>query len=401
MPSYNTLVVLAGTSLLGAGAGLIGCYAVLRRRALLGDALAHASLPGICLAFLAWGERNPIVLLLGALISGLLGVLVVSLLRWTTRIKEDAAIGIVLGVFFGAGIALWRVIQNTSTTGSKAGLTSYLLGKTAGMLAQDVYLIAAVSAACLLIVLALYKEFKLVAFDQAFARVQGWPALSLDLLLTALVAVVVVIGLQAVGVVLMAAMLIMPGVAARFWTDRLGTLLALSAAIGGLVGAGGTVLSSQFSLTPGGPVIVLVGATVFCISALFAPRRGILARKLADRAFSYRWEEQRVLSQLLAPATAIAASGQRRERSTAACERLLRDGTVELSAGQYRLTSTGRERADRVARGRKLWERFVLEYPELASHYADLDVESVDEVLPAAMIEELADDSSGSAPWKA
>ncbi len=165
--AYNTLVVLAGTSLLGAGAGLVGCFAVLRRRALLGDALAHAGLPGICLAFWFWGERSMPVLLLGALLTGILGVVVVSLVRGYTRIKEDAAIGIVLSTFFGAGMVLSRMIQNRLTTGSKAGLDSYNLGKTAGMIATDVYLIAGVSLVCLLVVLVCYKEFKLVAFDPA------------------------------------------------------------------------------------------------------------------------------------------------------------------------------------------------------------------------------------------
>ncbi len=159
---YNTLIVLVGTGLLGASAGLVGSFAVLRRQALMGDALAHAALPGICLAFL-W-RRSAICpcCLAGALATGLVGVATVAALRRWTRIKEDAAIGIVLSVFFGAGLALSRVIQNTTTTGSKAGLDSYILGKTAGMIAQDVTWIAGVSLASLLVVLLFYKEFKLV-----------------------------------------------------------------------------------------------------------------------------------------------------------------------------------------------------------------------------------------------
>ena len=205
--SYNTAVVLLGTSLLGANAGLVGCFAVLRRRALTGDALAHAALPGLCLAFLAVGQRSRPALLLGAFVTGVLGVVVIAALRRWTRIKEDAAIGIVLSVFFGAGIVLSRLIQNRSSVGSKAGLDSYILGKTAGIIAQDVYLIAGVSLASLVLVLVLYKEFKLVVFDSGFASVQGWPVLGLDLLLMGLIALAVVFGLPAVGVVLMAALL--------------------------------------------------------------------------------------------------------------------------------------------------------------------------------------------------
>lgn len=286
--AYNTIVVLAGTSLLGAGSGLVGLFAVLRRRALLGDALAHAGLPGLCVAFWLWGERSLPVLLLGALASGVLGVGCVAVLRGATRIKEDAAIGIVLSTFFGAGMVLSRMIQNRVVAGSKAGLDSYTLGKTAGMIASDVYLVGGVSLACLLVVLVCYKEFKLVSFDPAFARVQGWSALALDLLLTMLVAVMVVIGLPAVGVVLMAALLILPAAAARFWTDRLGAMLILSAVLGAGIAACGTAASSRFSLSPAGPVIVLVGAAVFIVSMLLAPRHGAVAGWLADRAFARR-----------------------------------------------------------------------------------------------------------------
>src|SRR5262249_39926493 len=189
-------------------------FAVLRRRALTGDALAHAALPGLCLAFLVVGERNLPAMLLGALVTGVLGVSIITALKQRTRIKEDAAIGIVLSVFFGAGVVLSRLIQNLSATGSKAGLESYILGKTAGMIAQDVYLIGGVALASLALMLLLYKEFRLVAFDPEFARIEGWPTYRLDLLLMVLIAVTVVIGLPAVGVVMMTALLILPAAAA-------------------------------------------------------------------------------------------------------------------------------------------------------------------------------------------
>ena len=283
--NYNTLVVLLGTSLLGACSGMIGSFAVLRRQALLGDALAHAALPGLCLAFMLLGERNLPAMLTGALVTGLLGVSIVAGLRRFTRIKEDAAIGIVLSVFFGAGFALSRWIQNQTTTGSKAGLDSYILGKTAGMIASDVYWIGGAALVCLLVVMLVYKEFKLVAFDTGFASVQGLPAAWLDLLLMALIAVTVVLGLPAVGVVLMAALLILPGAAARFWTDRLGRMVLISALFGVAIGAIGTAISARYSGMPAGPVIVLVGTALFLISVLFAPRRGGIARWLEQARF--------------------------------------------------------------------------------------------------------------------
>jgi manganese/zinc/iron transport system permease protein len=276
MISHTVLIVSAGVSILGACSGMVGCYATLRRRALTGDALAHAALPGLCVAFLVTEQRSLPVLLVGALLSGLLGVAVISFLRRWTRIKEDAAIGIVLSVFFGAGIVLLRLIQNRANGGGRAGLDSFIFGKTAAITEQDVRLITAVSMVCLLAVMALYKEFKLISFDSDFARTQGWPVLLLDLFLMGLFAVVVVVGLPAVGVVMMAALLILPSVTARFWSDRLGVNLVLSAGFGFVTGLVGVWLSDLSPALPAGPIIVLVGAAFFVVSALLSPHRGLL-----------------------------------------------------------------------------------------------------------------------------
>ncbi|MFQ5735037.1 MAG: metal ABC transporter permease, partial [Planctomycetaceae bacterium] len=293
----TTVVVLVGTGLLGACSGMVGSFAVLRRRALMGDALAHAALPGVCLAFLVVGERSLPALLCGALVTGILGVLIISGLRFGTRIKEDAAIGIVLSVFYGAGIALSRTIQNQTTRGSRAGLNSYILGKTSWMVAADVYVIAGASLFSLLLILLLYKEFKVVSFDAGFAHVQGWPAARLDLMLMLMVAVTVVFGLPVVGVVLMAALLIIPAAAARFWTDRLGMMLAVAAFFGALTGAAGTLASSRFAWSTG-PSIVLVGAGLFVASMLFGPRRGILRQLWIERQFRRGVAEESLLRRI-------------------------------------------------------------------------------------------------------
>ncbi len=281
--NYNTLLVLAGTSLRGAGAGLIGGFAVLRRKALIGDALAHDALPGLCLAFLVVGERPLGAMLLGAFLSGLVGLAALAGISRFTKVKEDAALGIVLSVFFGAGIVLSKHIQQSTTAGSKAGLDSYILGKTAGMVASDVYLIAGAAAALLFAVLLAYKEFRLVAFDPGFARSQGWPVGGLELAMMALLAGAVVIGLPTVGVVMIAALLILPSVAARFWTERLERLLLLAGVFGAAMGGLGTLFSANFAVLPAGPIIVLVGTAIFLFSAVAAPRRGLVARLWLNR----------------------------------------------------------------------------------------------------------------------
>lgn len=265
MIPYNTMVVLGGVALLGAAAGPIGALAVLRRRALVGDALAHASLPGLCVAFWLVGERFLPALLLGALVSGLLGVGVLAWLAKATRIKEDAALGVVLSVFFGLGVVLVGILQKRP--GNKAGLDTFLFGKAAGLQWLDLLFLAGLALVGLTLVVALFKEFQTLGFDRDFAAAQGWPVARLDLLLLALIAVLVVVGLPAVGVVLVAALLITPAATARLWTQRLHRLLLLSAIVGALTGAGGAWLSSMIPHAPTGAVIVLVGAAFFLLSA--------------------------------------------------------------------------------------------------------------------------------------
>lgn len=272
----QTIIVLTGTLLLGIAAGLVGTFAVLRRRALAGDVVAHSALPGLCLAFLAFESRAILVLLAGALASGLLGALTVSLLKRFTRLRDDAVQGIVLSVFYGGGIALTRSIQNHYRNESGADLETFIIGRAATMLKTDVLQIGVVVFITSAIILLLYKELKLLSFDEQFCRVQGWSATGLDVLLMFLTAVTVVVGLPAVGVVLTAALLIIPAAAARFWTDRLSKMMLIACTVGGVSGIVGTLISSRFDGLPTGPLIVLTSTTIFLLSWLLAPHRGWL-----------------------------------------------------------------------------------------------------------------------------
>jgi manganese/zinc/iron transport system permease protein len=404
--SYNTIVVLLGTALLGAGAGLVGSFSVLRGRALIGDVIAHAALPGLCLAFLIAGRKNLTPLLIGALATGTLSVLLLTVLRRYTRVKDDALLGTIRSVFFGAGIVLITYIQNRSTEGSKAGLTSYILGKTAGMVAADVQLIGGVALAALVCVVLLYKELRLASFDPGFARVQGWPALLLDNVQMTLAALITIVGLPAVGAVLVAAMLILPPVTMRFWTDRLSKLLVGSAIIGAAIGGLGTLTSAQYSLLPTGPVIVLVGTAFFVVSMLFAPRRGILARAAALRDFRRMLLRQRILSTLYEYAEGptsedawltepeIAATF---DITPAAARHAINDavfgGTLvprsSAKGTEYGLSDAGWDHAALVVRGERLWQRYLTEHPDLAGQLVDLDLTNIDDYLPADVIRKL------------
>lgn len=409
---YNTLVVLAGVSLLGASAGMIGSFAVLRRRALTSDALSHAALPGICLAFLILRERNLPALLLGALASGVLGIMVISALcRWT-RIREDAAIGSVLGVFFGLGIALSRIIQDLAGGGSKAGLDSYIFGKTAGMMRSDVELILLASLVCLATVVLCYKQFLSISFDSDFARSLGWPVYRLDLLLMSLIAVAVVVGLPAVGVVLISSLLIVPGAAARFWTDRLSSLLMLACVFGFAIGLVGTVLSATFLMLPAGPIIVLTGTALFLFSLLFGTRRGLIARLVEQRRFEHTLGRRRLLRAAWDLLTQPQAGGTFRREDLltrvawqpAHLETVLSQAAIAgyvrpLGNGRYELTSAGEQEALAVARGHRLWEAFLAAYPEQASSTANLASLSIDEYVPPQVVETLTAELQAAGRW--
>ena len=279
-------VVLGGALLLGVVSGVLGSFALLRRQALLGDALAHAALPGVCIAFLLGGLRkDPLTLLLGAFVAAGLGALVVLLIVRQSRLSGDSALGVVLSVFFGAGIVLLGVIQKLPS-GSKSGLDAFIFGQAATLLVEDVVLLAVVAAVALAAVLLFYRYFALLCFDRDFGVSMGLPMRAVEAGLTLLLVVVVVVGLQTVGVVLVVASLLVPAAAARQWTHRLPVMLLLAGAFGGIAACCGVVFSATVDKLPTGPTIVLVAGAVFVVSLLFAPRRGLLWRRRARGAVS-------------------------------------------------------------------------------------------------------------------
>ncbi|MDA1044823.1 MAG: metal ABC transporter permease, partial [Verrucomicrobia bacterium] len=251
---HNTRVVVLGAVLLGIAAGMIGTFMLLRKRALMGDAVSHATLPGIGIAFLIMASNGGDGrwlpgLLIGATLAGLIGMGAVLLVRSQTRLKEDAALGIVLSVFFGLGVAILGIIQQLNV-GSAAGLESFIYGKTASMLARDSWLIAGMAMAVLLFCICFFKEFAMICFDQQYANSQGWNVAVLDVLMMALVVLVTVIGLQAVGLILMIALLVTPPAAARFWTDHLKRMMIISALVGAASGYFGSIISALVPRLP-------------------------------------------------------------------------------------------------------------------------------------------------------
>ena len=439
LQDYNTRVVMMGTVLLGISAGIVGVFMLLRRRSLIGDVVSHASLPGIAVAFIVMEMLEPGSgkflpgLLTGALVAGLLGIFSTKvILRWT-RIKEDAALALVLSVYFGFGVALFTIIQNIPT-GNAAGLNQFIFGKAASLVAADVTIIGQGAGAVLFIFALLFKEFSLMSFDENFAASQGWPVFTLDLCLMGLVTGVTVIGLQSVGLLLVVAMLIIPAAAARFWTHHLARMTFISAAIGGASAMLGVMASALFPRLAAGAVIVLAGSTFFLLSMLLGLRRGIVVRswtylqikRNVGRHHVLRAMFEHLESRWAAALAADAASSNEQATDYSArraattdesmtgepvtgdivtvadlllmrswtSARLLqllgaaqREGSVvRVREDGYRLTRHGAEAAQRVVRNHRLWELYLIEHADIAPSHVDRDADDIEHLLGADMV---------------
>jgi manganese/zinc/iron transport system permease protein len=294
---YTLRTVALGAAILGIVSGMLGSFAVLRKQSLLGDAISHAALPGIVLAFLLTRQREPGVLMLGALAAGWLGTLFMLAISRTTHLKSDTALGLVLSVFFGLGLMLLTFTQRLPDA-THAGLDKFLFGQAATLLHRDVIAMGVIGSLALGLLVLFWKEFKLITFDPEYAASLGFPVRVLDVLLTTLLVIAIVIGLQTVGVVLMSAMIVAPAAAARQWTDKLKLMILLGGLFGALSGVSGTLISSSGERLPTGPVIVLCVSVIVLFSMLFATNRGIVWSWFRSRRNRHKLRARAVLADL-------------------------------------------------------------------------------------------------------
>ncbi len=360
---YTLRTVALGAMALGTVSGTLGAFAVLRKQSLLGDAISHAALPGIVIAFMLTGAKDPLILVLGAAIAGWIGTLAVMWIVKDSRVPEDSALGIVLSVFFGLGLLLLTYIQREPTA-SQAGLNTFLFGQAATLVTEDVIVIASLGSVALLVVALFWKEFKLLSFDREFGGSLGLPMRGVDVLLTTVLVLAIVIGLQTVGVVLMSAMVVAPAAAARQWTDSLGIMVVLSAAFGALAGVTGAVASSSAARIPTGPAIVLAVTLVVVVSLTLAPRRGLVWGWVRHGRNQRRVRVGAILTDLYAlarqhgdkghghPAAVLEAMGARRGGVRATLAVLEAQGLAQRGTGDsWSLTPQG-EREARLALAR-------------------------------------------------
>ncbi len=350
---YTLRTVALGGAALGAVSGVLGSFAVLRRESLIGDALAHAALPGVCVGFLLAG-RELGALLIGAGVASWLGVYFIQTLTSRTRLKQDAAMGVVLAAWFAAGIALLAYIQ-TRPDASQAGLSSFIFGQAAAIVERDVQLVVLVGLAAFGVLAAFWKEFKLITFNAEFAAANGFPVRALNLALSTLIVVAVVLGLQLAGVILMVGLLIAPGIAARQWTHHLGQMVTLAGVFGAFSGGVGAIFSALDRKLPTGPMIILAAFAIVLISLTLAPGRGLMWSWLRQRADRRRYAAQQVLADLYKYAadhggatSAVPESfvrGVRGHQAQIGLERLQRQGLIRAEGTSWRLTQDGVQRA--------------------------------------------------------
>ena len=275
MIDHTFRTVALGCSLLGMVSGILGCFAVLRKQSLLGDAVSHASLPGVCLAFLFTNVKETEVLLFGALVTGVICIGLIQLIQNYTKIKFDSALALILSVFFGLGLVLLSYM-NKLPGSNKSGLNKFIFGQASTFIERDVNVIFITGIILLAIIMLFWKEFKLVSFDSDFAKTLGFPSKKIEILISVLIVATVIIGIQAAGVILISAMLISPAVAARQWTDKLSVMVVLSAIFGGISGFFGTLISISQENLPTGPIIVVIISLIVLFSILFSNKRGII-----------------------------------------------------------------------------------------------------------------------------
>ena len=397
----NIRYVVFGSVLLTASSAIIGSFTFLNKKSLIGDAIAHAVLPGICLGFILSGTKNPLFLVGGAFLTGWLSQILVDFVTAKSRITEDTAIALMLSVFFGIGILMLTIIQKSGNA-SQSGLDHFLFGKAAALVADDLLVFGSVAIFLLAMVFLLFKEFTLLAFDKDFAIAIGLPVRLIDTVLTSLIVLAVVIGIQGVGVVLMAAILITPAAAARFWTDKIRVLIVLASVFGALSGIAGAYISFVAPAMPTGPWIVIVISTIAFISFFFAPARGVISRMIRQatirrtindenilKAFYQLGEELKDFMIQRHPDEITKKRSMESGSLKKVLERLQRQGYLRKRHHFWELTEEGKVKAQRVVKIHRLWELYLTTELHIAPDHVHDDADTIEHLLTPELEAEL------------
>ena len=395
--------VAIGAVLLGVTCGVLGCFIVLRRQSLLGDAIGHAVLPGVCVGFVLGGAKTSPLVLVFAMVAGVLAAMLIGLLQRTTVLKVGECMGVVFTGFYGVGVVMLKALQNAGYAG-QGGLDKFLFGQIVGISPTDVGLMAIVTVVALGLVAGLWRTLTVTTFDEGFARSVGLPVRAVHYLLVGLLTVAIVISIQAVGVVLVSAMLVTPAATAYLLTDRLHKMAVLAGAFGAAAGLGGAVLSLLGNDLPTGSLMVLAAAGLFAVAFLASPRHGLLPRLYRVWERRRRTGAENLLRTLYLVLERRGGADDRRvgvtdvaalrQESPAIVRRLAshaaRRGWLDpRSRDPLVLTDDGLTEARRLVRNHRLWELFLTQEANLAADHVHADAEYIEHVLPKTVLARL------------
>ncbi|MEM8900101.1 MAG: iron chelate uptake ABC transporter family permease subunit [Bacteroidota bacterium] len=397
----NAAWVLLGMICICVSSALIGCFTFLKKQSLAGDAIAHAILPGVCVAFMWFETKSPFVLLVGAVVSGWLGMISIDYIQRHTRLKSDAALALILSVFYGLGILLLTVIQRSGNA-AQSGLDKFLFGKAASMIKDDVQVFLGFSLLIMLVIFLSYKPLKLVIFDPGFAKAIGVNVKWWDFLVSFLTVIAIALGVQAVGVVLMSALLIAPATAARYWTRKLGVMLVLAALLAAVAGIIGAYISYTIPKMPTGPWVVAILSFLAIFSVLIGLENGYLRRLSKNYSHGRKMLEENILKCMyhlgepmedFFQVYSIPQLQARRYIETNKLEigirRLKRKGWVQSTSDGILLTEEGLEEGKRVVRIHRLWEVYLSTYMKLPADHVHENAEAMEHVITPEIEREL------------
>lgn len=378
----NVVFVVVGISFLSISAAMVGTFTFLDKKALIGDAISHAVLPGVCLAFMLAGTKNPYWIVVGAFSTGALATYAISWISQQTKLKEDTVIASVLSVFFGVGIVFMTKLQQTGNA-AISGLDHFLFGNAISIVGEDILVYGTLAFITILAILFFYKEFQLLIFNKDFARAIGLPVKRLEFVFNSLMVLAVVTGIQAIGVVLMAALLITPAAAAKFWTDRLSRMLTIAVLMALFSGIAGAYISFTLPNMPTGPWVVVVLSSLAFFSFFFSPKKGLITRWYSKRNYQRKIHSDHILKSLYhaqekdrkgLPVEEIKRNFPHQGRHTSiSIKTLYRKHYIAVDHGFASLTPTGDREAKRIIRLHRLWELYLTEYVNIApDHVHDI-----------------------------
>ncbi|GGF39138.1 metal ABC transporter permease [Echinicola rosea] len=386
----NVLMVVTGIVLLSVSAAMVGTFTFLDKKALVGDAISHAVLPGVCLAFMLSGSKNPYWIVSGAFVTGALSTYTITWVSNATKLKEDTVIASVLSIFFGVGIVMMTQLQQSGNA-SLSGLDHFIFGNAISIVGQDLWVYGFLALAIIMVILFFYKEFQLMVFNRSFADSIGLPVKRLEFLFNSLMVMAVVTGIQAIGVVLMAALLITPAAAAKFWTNRLSLMLLIAVIFSVISGIVGAYISFVLPHMPTGPWVVMVLSLIAFLSFFFSTKKGILTKWIAKRNYQRKIHRDHILKAL------FAANEQGKDglscgeiyanfpgksfRTQYAIKKLGNEGYLSDNQSNISLTEKGIKEAGRIVRLHRLWELYMTEYMNIAPDHVHDSAEKLEHII--------------------